>query len=73
MGKWRARDGKSYKEMRKIVEKDGWAAVRQTGDHLHFKHPTKKGLVTIPQTSMSKNVELSILRQAGLRQRKEEQ
>lgn len=67
MGRRRARDGKNYKEMRKIVEKDGWVAVRQTGDHLHFKHPAKKGLVTIPQSNMSKNVELSILRQAGLR------
>lgn len=43
MGRRRARDGKNYKEMRKIVEKDGWVAVRQTGDHLHFKHPLRKG------------------------------
>lgn len=60
--------GMDHKKLRKIVEADGWHLVRYNGDHQIFKHPTKKGLVTIPYSSnISKNVELSALRQAGLR------
>lgn len=36
------------RELIKIVEADGWYLVRITGDHHHFKHPKKRGLVTIP-------------------------
>jgi predicted RNA binding protein YcfA (HicA-like mRNA interferase family) len=31
----------------KQVEADGWYLVRIRGDHRHYKHPTKKGVVTI--------------------------
>lgn len=31
-----------------MIEADGWYLVRVKGSHHHFKHPTKKGLVTIP-------------------------
>ncbi|MBN2570549.1 MAG: type II toxin-antitoxin system HicA family toxin [Ignavibacteriales bacterium] len=31
----------------KIIENDGWFLVRQKGSHKQFKHPIKKGLVTI--------------------------
>lgn len=63
----RSRQGMNHKQLRKIIEADGWYLVRQTGDHQHFKHPFKRGLVTIPHNDISKNVELSALRQAGLR------
>jgi predicted RNA binding protein YcfA (HicA-like mRNA interferase family) len=32
----------------KMIEADGWEHKRTTGDHWHFKHPIKKGLVTVP-------------------------
>jgi predicted RNA binding protein YcfA (HicA-like mRNA interferase family) len=52
-----------------MVEEDGWRHVVQTGSHRQFKHPTKKGRVTIAG-KMSDDVhprtERSILRQAGL-------
>jgi predicted RNA binding protein YcfA (HicA-like mRNA interferase family) len=35
------------KEIIKIIEKDGWFEVRQKGSHKQFKHPNKKGLVTV--------------------------
>lgn len=40
---------KSYssKEIIKILKKDGWYKVNSVGDHHHFKHPTKKGKVTV--------------------------
>ena len=32
----------------KIIKKDGWYLVRTRGSHRQYKHPIKKGLVTIP-------------------------
>jgi predicted RNA binding protein YcfA (HicA-like mRNA interferase family) len=31
----------------KEVEANGWYFVRQKGSHKHFKHSSKKGIVTI--------------------------
>jgi predicted RNA binding protein YcfA (HicA-like mRNA interferase family) len=32
----------------RAIERDGWRRVRVTGDHFHFRHPDKPGLVTVP-------------------------
>jgi predicted RNA binding protein YcfA (HicA-like mRNA interferase family) len=52
----------------KKIEADGWYEVRITGSHHHFKHPTKKGLVTIPhpKKDLPSGTVKSILKQAGL-------
>ncbi len=52
----------------RIVEKDGWYIARTKGSHHHFKHPRKKGLVTIPhpKKDIPMGTVKSILRQAGL-------
>lgn len=62
--KGHSREGK--KALIKLIEDDGWYLARKKGDHNHYKHPTKKGLVTIPD-KITKNIELSVQRQAGLR------
>jgi len=31
----------------KRIEEDGWYLVRIRGDHRQYKHPIKKGIVTI--------------------------
>ena len=54
------------KELIKLIEADGWYLARVSGGHWQYKHPTKQGLVTIPM-KISKNIELSVRRQAGLR------
>ncbi len=58
------------KEIIKIIEKDGWFEVRQSGSHKQFKHTTKKGLVTIPvhrlSNDLSPGLEKSILKQAQI-------
>ena len=58
------------KEIIKLIENDGWFNVRQTGSHRQFKHPTKKGVVTIPVHRLSNDLttglEKSILRQAQI-------
>lgn len=53
----------------KMVETDGWYEVRVTGSHHHFKHPNKKGLVTIPhpKKDLPNGTVSSILKQAGLK------
>ncbi|MDN5511161.1 type II toxin-antitoxin system HicA family toxin [Acinetobacter sp.] len=53
----------------KMIEADGWYEVRVTGSHHHFKHPTKKGLVTIPhpKKDLPNGTVASILKQAGLK------
>jgi predicted RNA binding protein YcfA (HicA-like mRNA interferase family) len=60
-----------YRDLVDMIEKDGWRHVRTTGSHLHFRHPTKKGLVTIPGGGkLARDVPpgtlKSVLRQAGL-------
>jgi predicted RNA binding protein YcfA (HicA-like mRNA interferase family) len=56
-----------------MVEADGWFFVRQGGtSHAQFKHPAKRGLVTIPMhdKDMKKGTSANVLRQAGLKQNK---
>ena len=54
----------------KLIQDDGWYLVRTRGGHRQFKHPTKKGTVTV---AGKRNADVrpgtlnSILRQAGLR------
>lgn len=52
------------------VARDGWWLVRQRGSHRQFKHPSKKGLVTIagaPNHDVAYGTYQSVLRQAGLK------
>ncbi|OME86898.1 addiction module toxin, HicA family [Paenibacillus sp. FSL A5-0031] len=61
--------GRSSREMVKMVENDGWYHVHTTGDHKQYKHPTKKGRVTIPHPKKDLPIKTvdSILKQAGLK------
>ena len=52
------------KDMERLILADGWGLKSQVGSHRQYKHPTKKGKVTIP---LSKSTEQSILKQAGLK------
>ena len=53
----------------KMVEEDGWVHMRTRGSHRHFKHPIKKGIVTIagkPSIDLAEGTLRSIYKQAGL-------
>ena len=53
----------------KVIEADAWYLHRTVGSHHHFKHPEKKGLVTIPhpKKDLPPGTVNSILKQAGLK------
>lgn len=59
----------TVKEIIKILKKDGWYDVSQDGSHRQFKHPSKKGKVTVPvhNGDIAKGTLNSILKQAGLK------
>jgi predicted RNA binding protein YcfA (HicA-like mRNA interferase family) len=59
-----------YRDILKMVEKDGWRLVSQEGSHRQFKHPVKRGRVTIaghPSKEAAPGTLNSILKQAGLK------
>ena len=54
----------------RILENNGWYFVRQKGSHRQYKHPTKKGAVTINgklNETQDQELLISIFKQAGLR------
>lgn len=56
-------------EMIRLIEKDGWQLIRQTGSHRIYRHPTKEGSVVVPAhgaKELHKGTELSIRKQAGI-------
>lgn len=57
------------KDMEKIILADGWIFKSQEGSHRQYVHPIKTGKVTIPfhNKDLTKGVENSILKQAGLK------
>jgi predicted RNA binding protein YcfA (HicA-like mRNA interferase family) len=63
--------GKSYSSNEIIgkLRADGWYLTEIEGDHHQFKHPEKKGKVTVqhPKKDMGKYVVASIARQSGLK------
>lgn len=63
------------REVIKKIEKDGWYLVRIKGSHRQYKHPNKKGLVTISgnlRDDLAKGTLNSILKQSGLKEVKED-
>ena len=59
------------REIIKLLKNDGWYEVSQEGSHRQFKHPTKKGKVTVPIHGTGQDIgpvlEKSILKQAGIK------
>lgn len=53
----------------KLLKNEGWKCDRICGSHWQFKHPIKKGTVTVPhpRKDLKKKTIESILKQAGLK------
>ncbi len=58
------------RELVRLLEQDGWYLVRTRGSHHQYKHPVKRGLVTVPgngNDELAPGTVNSILKQAGLK------
>ena len=57
------------RELIGALKKDGWYEVNHVGSHRQFKHPEKKGRVTIPhpKRDIPKGTLKSIEKQAGIK------
>ena len=59
------------RDMLKMLSKDGWVLARTKGSHRQYRHPIKKGLVTVaghPGDDLAPGTQNSILKQSGLNQ-----
>ena len=63
------------RDVLRLLADDGWVLDRTRGSHRQLKHPTKPGLVTIAGSGsddLARGTLMSILKQAGLRNREQE-
>jgi predicted RNA binding protein YcfA (HicA-like mRNA interferase family) len=61
------------REIIKLIEQDGWYHVDTKGSHRQYKHPTKRGRVTIachPNDDLAPGTLNSILKQSQLKEKK---
>ena len=58
---------RNSRKLIQLLEQDGWVRVAVKGGHWQFKHPTKKGRVTVPHPTrdLKLGTVSSIYRQAG--------
>ncbi|WP_394357012.1 type II toxin-antitoxin system HicA family toxin [Candidatus Methanocrinis natronophilus] len=60
----------------RLIEADGWSLVTSRGSHRQFKHPYKKGRVTIagkPDLDLHPKTLKSILKQVDLKESEDDQ
>ena len=60
------------RELIKLLQEDGWKQVRMRGSHRQFRHPSKRGIITVagkPSVDIPPGTLTSILKHADLKQR----
>jgi predicted RNA binding protein YcfA (HicA-like mRNA interferase family) len=53
----------------RLLQRDGWVIVRRRGSHRQYRHPHKRGIVTVPgkpADELAPGTLKSIFKQAGL-------
>ena len=61
----------TVREVLSLLEADGWYLVATRGSHRQYKHPTKRGRVTVagePSDDLHPKTLASILQQAQLKE-----
>lgn len=61
-------------EVLELLRKDNWVLRRTRGDHRQFKHPTKRGTVTVSgkrRITLDQEILNSIWKQAGWKNKDE--
>jgi predicted RNA binding protein YcfA (HicA-like mRNA interferase family) len=59
-----------YSELFRILTKDGWVIIRQTGSHVILKHADKPGQLTVPNHNskeVKKGLLTALLKQAEIK------
>ena len=58
---------RNSRKLIKLLKQDGWVRVAVKGGHWQFKHPVKKGRVTVPHPTqdLKRGTVVSIYKQAG--------
>lgn len=62
-----------YSELFKLLKRDGWVEIRQTGSHVMMEHPTKPEQLTVPNhgsKEVKKGLCNAILKQAQIKTNK---
>jgi len=57
-------------ELIRLLKRDGWFVIRQTGSHMMMKHSEKPGQIVVPNhgnQEMGKGLEKKILKDAGIK------
>jgi predicted RNA binding protein YcfA (HicA-like mRNA interferase family) len=57
----------------RLIEQDGWFLVVTRGSHRQYKHPLRRGRVTVagkPSEDLAPGTLNSILKQAGLKEQR---
>lgn len=57
-------------ELIRLLKKDGWYVLRQTGSHMTMKHSEKEGTLTVPNhgsSEVKKGLLSAILKQANVK------
>lgn len=57
-------------ELIRLLKKDGWFVVRQSGSHMIMEHPIKKGQIVCPyhgSHEVGKGLENKIKKDAGIK------
>ena len=59
----------TFRELEKLLKKDGWRLKSVRGSHHHYTHLTKPGKITIPNHKGDLKIKTvdNILKQAGLK------
>ncbi len=61
-----------FRDVEKILLKDGWYQVKQKGSHHQYRHACKKGKVTVPEHGGDIHIDIvkSIMKQADINNEK---
>ncbi|MBO5565526.1 MAG: type II toxin-antitoxin system HicA family toxin [Lachnospiraceae bacterium] len=60
-----------FREVDKILRKNGWFQVAQVGSHHQYRHPEKAGKITVPEHAgkdIRPEIVKKILQQAQIKQ-----
>jgi len=62
-----------YSELLRILKKNGWYEIRQTGSHIMMKHPDKENTIVVPNHGsheVKKGLLKAIITQSGIKTKK---